>query len=336
MIHADPHRIAIYLTDKCNLKCKHCFIEGSPENDKFLSWKQVETTLKYFIKHNTTGVEFTGGESCLSPSLIPAVKLAKKLGYVVGVNTNGITPGLLNILSPQMIDKITFSIDGANSKTHDFLRGKGMFNRLIKTMNAAIEKGYYTEAIFTVHRRNIKEIGQAIRLLDQMKVGRLSFNFISNQGAATMHQQLLLPPEAWIKAKKIIEAHSNTQHLNLRYPVLFVTEKEFQEIKTKLNYFCRLLDPVKTDIYPDGNIYHCCLVTDIDNLAAGKVTDTKVVMDSSKETAFAMKYKHLSCPAHQIKQLYSSTTKLIPLCLYYKEFTKSNSPTTPAKLAPSH
>lgn len=309
------------MTNKCNLKCKHCFIEGSPENEDFLSWEQISTALKYFAKHGYAKVEFTGGESCLSPYLIPATKLAKSLNYSVGVNSNGININLINILETNYVDKITISLDGASSETHDFLRGKGVFNQVIKTIKKSINKGFHTEAIYTVHKLNFHEIEHAIKLLDDIGVKRLSFNFISNQGTATLNQDLLLPPEKWVEARKIIDSHSDTKQMSIRYPLLFVTPKEFEEIKKHTEYFCRLLEPTKTDIYPNGNIYHCCLVIDFGNLAAGKVTDTKVIMNSIKERRFAIKYNHMSCPIHAVKKLYANSSTLIPFCIYYKSIT---------------
>lgn len=321
ILQTDSKKIAIYLTNKCNLRCKHCFIEGNPVNDQFLNWSQIQTALKHFIKKGFGRVEFTGGESCLSPYLLPATKMAKELGYTVGVNSNGININLPDLLNQNQIDKLTFSLDGGSPETHDFLRGKGVFNKCIETIRKSVSLGYNVEAIFTVHKLNQHEIIPAVKLLDQLGVSRLSFNFISNQGTATLNQDLLLPPESWIEARKTIEEISTSVKMSIRYPIMFVTPDEFTEIKKNTNYFCRILDPVKTEIYPNGNIYHCCLVTDFNNLSAGKVTNTRVIMKTDKERTFVEKYKHLSCPVHAIRKLYASNSKLIPFCLYYKTIT---------------
>lgn len=325
MLQTDQKKIAIYLTNKCNLRCKHCFIEGSPLNEEFLSWSQIKTTLGYFAKKDYLAVELTGGESCLSPFFIRTIQLAKKLNYFVGVNTNGTNPQIIDVLKPGEIDKITFSLDGSKKATHDQLRGQGVFEHCLKNIKEAIARGFYCEAIFTVHRHNISEIPSTILLLDSLGIKKLSFNFISNQGTATFNQGLLITPEDWLKARKLIETTApKTSHINLRYPLLFVSKEEFAEIKKNINYFCRLIDPVKTEIYPNGNIYHCCLVPSNNNgLTAGKVTPTKIIMNTAKEKAFVKKYQHSSCPAFLTRQLYPASSNLVPLCLYYKEFSRS-------------
>ena len=318
-LQTDTPKIAIYLTNRCKLRCKHCFIEGDPQNDQFLTLAQIKTALRFF-RPQIDRVEFTGGESCLSPELVPAIKEAKRLQYSVGINTNGTNPHLISLFNPKQVDKITFSLDGASAKTHDLLRGPGVFDRCLATMKLAIDKKFHTEAIFTVHKRNYTEVTKAIQLLDNLGIHRLSFNFISNQGTAILNQDLLLPPETWVKIRHLIDKQ-HPHHLALRYPVMFVTPTEFARLRRDTNYFCRLLNPLKTEIYPDGQIYHCCLVTSIQELSAGKVTDTQVIMDTSKERAFVQKYKHLSCPVHEVRKLYASPSRLIPLCLYYKYIT---------------
>lgn len=320
-VQAEVKKIAIYLTDKCNLQCKHCFIEGDPKNTDFLTQSQIDTALKYFSKEKYSKVEFTGGEACISPYLVPSLKIAKKLKYNTGVNTNGTNVHLLDQIKPKLVDKLTFSLDGATAKTNDFLRGKGVFKLCINTIKKAIDMGFYVEAIFTVHKLNYHEITKAIKLLDKIGVKRLSFNFINNRGTAILNQDLLLPPEKWVSSRKIIEKASLNTKMSLRYPILFVTPQEFIEIKKNTNYFCRLLEPVKTEIYPNGNIYHCCFVVGVDDITAGKVTDTKVIMNTAKEIAFAKKYAHLSCPVHEVQKLFATKSKLIPLCLYYKTIT---------------
>lgn len=322
MIKLDHPKISMYLTNKCNLTCKHCFIEGCPRNNDFLSWMQIENILKYFSKNYPT-VEFTGGEALLSPYLKDSLILAQKLGYQTGVSTNGIDPSIVNQLTPKLIDKITYSLDGSTAKTHDFLRGKGVFDKCIANIKLAIKKGFRTEVVFTTHKLNISEIPSTIHLLDNIGVKKLSFNFINNRGSATFNQKILITGKDWIDIRKIITKNSQTKQISLRYPVMFTTINEFRQLTKDTHYYCQLLNPIKVEIYPDGNIYHCCLEPGYQSLKAGKVTDQKVVLNTKKEISFANKYKHLSCPIYQTGPTYTNGSKIIPFCLYYKHITKN-------------
>lgn len=318
----DSKKIALYLTNKCNLKCKHCFLEGSPLNEDFLSWKQIKLALNYFYQQDFRHVEITGGESCLSPYFLDTIKEAKRIGYTVGVSTNGTNGHILNIINPKLVDKITFSLDGFRAETHNRLRGPGVYEMCLHNIKLAVAQGYRVEAIYTVHRYNLKEVGPVIKLLDRLKVDRLTFGFINNCGSATLNQHFLIDPKNWITTKKTIEDHSQTKHLSIRYPPLFVTKSEFEKIKNQTDYHCFAAEPVKIEIYPDGYFFGCCFITQNKNLALGRVLDTHVEYDNTNAKKYIKKYQHLSCPALQTGNIFFSNHKLIPVCLYCKIITE--------------
>jgi MoaA/NifB/PqqE/SkfB family radical SAM enzyme len=280
--------------------------------------------LDHFYNDGFLLVEFTGGEAFLSPYLAKAVKYAKKLGYKIGISTNGINFNLIEQFKPGEIDKFTFSLDGIKAKTHNYLRGPNVYQKCLSTIKKTIKLGYKVDVVFTVHHFNIEEIPQTIKFLDDIGIHQLSFNFISNSGSASLHQQFLLPPKLWLKAKKLIKNNSKTKHLILRFPELFLTQKQFSEFRQQKPYFCRLLKPVKVELYPDGYFYHCCFVAHSKALAAGRVYSSKVKVNTTPEIEFANKYKDLTCPDYQTRgQIYApSNNKLIPICLYYKTIIK--------------
>lgn len=320
----DAKRIAIYLTNKCNLRCKHCFIEGSPQNDEFLNWKQIKTALAHFIDKDFRHVEVTGGESCLSPYFLPTIREAKSLGYTVGVSTNGTNSHIFTKFDPKMVDKVTFSLDGATAKTNDDLRGKGVYDQVIKSIKYCVPAGFRVEVVYTVHKYNITEIAAAIKLLDDLGVKRMSFNFINNTGTANFNQDFLINPKQWIDAKKIINANSKTKNMGLRYPLLFVTKKEFEEIKKNYDYKCFIADPVKVELYPDGYFYGCCFTTKSKELSLGRVYEDRVDTDMTNARAYAKKYQHLSCPAVQTGLVFPANNRYVPVCVYYKQIVEAD------------
>jgi MoaA/NifB/PqqE/SkfB family radical SAM enzyme len=321
-VQIDSKRLAIYLTNKCNLRCKHCFIEGAPQNDDFLNWKQIQTALKHFITKDFKHIEITGGESCLSPYFFPTIKEAKARGYTVGVSTNGTNNHIFEKITPQTVDKVTFSLDGATASTNDNLRGRGVFERCLQNVKNCVSAGFRVEVVFTVHHYNIDEIPQIIKLLDDIGVNRLSFNFINNTGTANFNQDFLINPKQWIDARKTITAHSKTKKLELRYPLLFVTKSEFEQIKKDTDYRCIVADPVKIELYPDGYFYGCCFTTKSKELALGRVYEDRVDTDLAPARAYAKKYQHLSCPAVQTGLVFPANNRYVPVCVYYKFITK--------------
>jgi len=117
---------SIVLPGKCNAKCAFCFWKEKPEDPNFL--KTLKTTLldkpKIFRQ-----ISVTGGEPCLSPQLVPVLKLlqqfkdANRLDKVV-LTTNG--SALLYKLSRH---KCMSAINHINISRHspDYMSNLGIF-----------------------------------------------------------------------------------------------------------------------------------------------------------------------------------------------------------------
>lgn len=82
--------IHILLTYKCNLECAHCFLHSSPKAKGTMTLRQIRSVLAESRK--ITSVEwiyFEGGEPFLFyPSLLEGIKLAREMGFKVGIVTN--------------------------------------------------------------------------------------------------------------------------------------------------------------------------------------------------------------------------------------------------------
>ena len=82
--------IHILLTYKCTLECDHCFLYSSPDAPGAMTLPQIRSVLEESRK--IAGVEwiyFEGGEPFLFyPSLLEGVRLARDMGFKVGIVTN--------------------------------------------------------------------------------------------------------------------------------------------------------------------------------------------------------------------------------------------------------
>ena len=82
--------IHILMTYKCNLECDHCFLYASPGAQGTMTLPQIRAVLTESRK--IAGMEwiyFEGGEPFLFyPSLLEGIKIARDLGFKVGIVTN--------------------------------------------------------------------------------------------------------------------------------------------------------------------------------------------------------------------------------------------------------
>ncbi len=82
--------IHLLLTYKCTLECEHCFVYSSPNAEGTMTLSQIRNVLDESRKIGSVEwIYFEGGEPFLFyPSMLEAIKLARGLGFKVGIVTN--------------------------------------------------------------------------------------------------------------------------------------------------------------------------------------------------------------------------------------------------------
>lgn len=139
-ISEDSFTLRLYLTNKCNLRCKHCFIYAVDELENELSYNEIIDLLDKSKANGCKKVIFTGGEVAIRKEFLDILKYAYKIGLYIQVLTNGVmwNDDLIKELA-QYINEIQISIDGFDEKTNALVRGKGTFNKAMKTIEKFIK-----------------------------------------------------------------------------------------------------------------------------------------------------------------------------------------------------
>lgn len=71
--YPQQHGMYVYLTNRCNQRCQHCYMYAGTELDQELSTDEIQSLLKNFSKCGGQVVTFTGGEATLRPDFIAIV-----------------------------------------------------------------------------------------------------------------------------------------------------------------------------------------------------------------------------------------------------------------------
>lgn len=142
----------------CNLRCRHCFISCSPENDKF-GFMSLETCRKYLEEARSLGATefyFTGGEPFANPEICDILELALRYGSAT-VLTNATlfraaTLDRLEAMAKQADHALEFrvSLDGYSAQMNDSIRGEGTFDRALEGVCRLVDRGF--EPIITIAR----------------------------------------------------------------------------------------------------------------------------------------------------------------------------------------
>lgn len=131
-----PTIICPLITYKCTFQCKQCGIWKREFDELDTSqWKKIILDLRRWI--GPFYMSICGGEPFVREDLLELVNFSNNLGIVTDVITNGslIDQGLAEEIAKSKLDKITFSLDGANPQTHDSLRNfEGAFDQVVKAI----------------------------------------------------------------------------------------------------------------------------------------------------------------------------------------------------------
>ncbi|HET9317714.1 MAG TPA: radical SAM protein [Vicinamibacteria bacterium] len=133
----------------CNLRCAHCFISCSPDNDAHHMMDRA-TVARFLDEAEALGVRdyyFTGGEPFLNREIFEMTADALAKGPL-SILTNGVllTPEWcarlreLSDASTYSLD-LRISIDGWDAATNDPIRGEGTFERILWGIGNLAEAG---------------------------------------------------------------------------------------------------------------------------------------------------------------------------------------------------
>lgn len=132
--------LRLYVTNKCNLRCRHCFMYAAEALKHELALWEICKLLEQARKYGCVKLILTGGEVLMCKDLGEIVKYADTLGLYIQVLTNGTlwTEARVKELAPY-IDEIQVSIDGFNEDTNAEIRGMDSFTPAMNTLDMFAE-----------------------------------------------------------------------------------------------------------------------------------------------------------------------------------------------------
>lgn len=79
----------LFLTQRCNLACAHCYVSASPWTGLDMELTTARAALQIFRGLDIQDVRLTGGEPTIHPAFEEVLATARAAGFAVGLLTNG-------------------------------------------------------------------------------------------------------------------------------------------------------------------------------------------------------------------------------------------------------
>ena len=148
----------IYITNACNLKCKHCFMLSGKKLENELTLEDWMKVLTSFKENGGEFVTFSGGEPLMFKNFPQIISHAHDLGLKSTVLSNGLLwSGKLTHDLALFIDEIQFSLDGVDEETNSMVRGSGHFEKVVDTIVKFANAGVKTSVATTFTYDNLNE-----------------------------------------------------------------------------------------------------------------------------------------------------------------------------------
>jgi sulfatase maturation enzyme AslB (radical SAM superfamily) len=263
-----PTDLVLYINSTCNLRCKHCYI-----GNDLLNSSEVYNTddINRFVNEfeRLDRVTILGGEPLLHSGINSIIdNIAQKEVDELRITTN-LT--VLTIFDYKRHSRkplvICVSLDGHTEDIHDFVRGEGTFKTTVANIKLLIEEGYDIELTHTLMSHNIKYFFDFVRFCKSLRIKKLNLHKISLQGNTEKNTDLYVLPTQWISLCREIESTLSMEPvppnpLRLRYPLLFTSKEEFENLLSEGKYhhhyqrsFYTKQTGQRIVIYPDKKIY---------------------------------------------------------------------------------
>lgn len=237
-------KVAINLTYRCNLRCRHCCVDAKhvsefTEKDE-LNTEQLKEVFEKSAALNPEQIVLSGGEPMVRKDFMELLYyLRKHFKNKISLSTNGllITESNIKYLN-NCIDKYDISIDGVDEESCSRIRGKGVFKKVIESIELIKKYGdkeIYLSMMFDDFNENLR--GEFLQLCKRLGVHPLMRAFEPMGRGA----------ENWKDFEKNEEEHHVEQY----------SKEELEEARSNLMCFSCAAGRKEIMINPKGDIFPC-------------------------------------------------------------------------------
>ncbi|MCB1909232.1 MAG: heme d1 biosynthesis radical SAM protein NirJ [Rhodocyclaceae bacterium] len=173
------------LIRRCNLTCRHCYsISADRDFAGELVTAEVDRVMDDLAAFGVPVLILSGGEPLLRPDIFEIAARAKRMGFYVGLSSNGtlIDAATAERIGELDLDYVGISLDGLRA-THDrFRRMDGAFDKSLAGLRLARNLGLKVGLRFTLTRDNATDLPALLQLVEDEQVDRFYLSHLNYAG----------------------------------------------------------------------------------------------------------------------------------------------------------
>jgi radical SAM protein with 4Fe4S-binding SPASM domain len=178
------------LTDRCNLRCRHCYIGEGFHQD--LPYETILAILKGFEKIQGLRLLLSGGEPLLHPHFWEINEVLGGYAFRSVLLSNGvlITRDMAKRLC---VHEVQVSLDGMQ-EGHEAIRGRGTYNKTLSAIDCLQEAGIQVSIATMIHQANLTEFDSLAALMQAKKIKEWNVDLPSIAGRMEENRDLWVSP----------------------------------------------------------------------------------------------------------------------------------------------
>ena len=236
--------VDLHVTNRCNLKCKHCVYTSGEWDMPDMTLETVKKIIPALKKLGVEEVHITGGEPLVNKEFFEIARCLHENGFGTRVQTNGIliTPDIAKRLKECGIEYVLISIDGLEKTHNSFRNNDKSFDYAIKAVKICLEAGLYTRVNTVINKSNVQDLPELFKYINN------SFFYLTPVGRGKNIKNLMLSLEEWKEVEKIVEK-SGRENKCIEKIRLQNVIKNNEDDKKCRDDNCLIL--------ANGDVYHC-------------------------------------------------------------------------------
>ncbi len=268
--------VAWNLTARCNLSCRHCYIEAGPRGDWGMGTEEALDLVDQMARANIPLILMTGGEPLTRGDFFHISEYAASKGIKLVLSTNGT---LIDRETARRLADIGFayvgvSLDSPDPRWHDEFRGRtGAFEAAVRGIRNAVDAGLDVGLRFTITAKNIEDLDAYMGLAVKLGVRRVTLYHLSAAGRArAMGKDWWYTPETYSRLMDRVLEHAKRLAGRLEiettlapFDGIYVADRVSRSTDEFWEYMA-LVESMGScgrkivSVYPNGDVYPCQFV----------------------------------------------------------------------------
>lgn len=265
----------LLLTQACNLRCTHCYVEAAPTAGPHMPMDVVESALDLLRDLGIEDLRLTGGEPTIHPDLDLIVTKAHAQGFRLGMTSNG-TRLLRGHDGRKVLSKLSrcwVSLYGASSANHSDVSGRPerTFHDTIERVGELAGRGCPIGLSVLASPFDVTDVDTLITSSYAAGVRRLRILPMQPDGRGRL---LGIDWSAWPDQVRGMARIMQTHPLSSHFDVLTINDPfDIADRFHDGSPSCLLGSRSLLAITPDGWVYPCCFTVYSQAQRLGSVLD---------------------------------------------------------------